>query len=331
VTILEIGMEFEVVEKKKGEETSDKWGKKPVEREIPELLQFGVVNLDKPPGPTSHQTADMVKRVLGVKKAGHSGTLDPGVTGVIPIGLNHGTKVMQTLLGSGKEYICLMHIHKDLGIDRIRKVLKEFTGKIEQLPPVKSSVKRVLRERSIYETEILDYDEKDILFRVSCEKGTYIRKLVHDMGENLGCGAHMQELRRTRVASFTEHTNMVSLHELSEAMYLYNNDKNEKYLRYCVQPLENAVPHLKKMWVIDSAVGSVTYGAKLKVPGIVKLHKGINKEELICLMTLKDELIALAKAEMSSDEIMENKRGIAASLQRVIMERDVYPRMWNHG
>jgi len=314
---------------KKREESSDKWGKRPGERRIDELMQLGVVNLDKPPGPTSHQIAEIVKKILDVDKAGHSGTLDPGVTGILPIGLNKGTKVMYFLLTAGKQYICLMHVHKDVGINKIKKVMKEFTGKIEQLPPVKSSVKRVLRERNIHNIELLDHDGKDILFKVDCQAGTYIRKLVHDMGEKLGCGAHMQELRRTKVACFTEEKGMVNLHQLSEAVYLFKEEGEEKYLRKCVQPLENATEHLKKIWVMDSAVSSIAYGAKLKIPGIVKLHEKIEKGELICIMTLKNELIAFGKAEMGSEEIKEKNRGIAASLQRVIMERDVYPRMWN--
>lgn len=317
----------EVVEKKSAE-TSDKWGKKPEEREFSEHISLGVINLDKPEGPTSHQVSDMVKKVLGVKKAGHSGTLDPKVTGVLPIGLDSATKVLISILGAGKEYVCLMHMHKEVPEKKVREVLKSFEGVITQLPPIKSSVKRVERQRNVYYLEILEIDEKDVLFKMGCQAGTYLRKICHDAGVALGVGANMQELRRTKAGPFSEEKDLVSLHELSEAKYLFDTEGKEQALRKCILPVERAVEHLKKMWVIDSAICSLTHGASLKVPGVAKIETKIGNGELVALFSLKGELIALANAKMTSEEILAARKGVAATLARVVMKPDTYPRMW---
>jgi H/ACA ribonucleoprotein complex subunit 4 len=150
--------------------------------------------VDKPSGPTSHQISAYVKDILAIDKAGHSGTLDPKVTGVLPVTTGRATKGVQLLIKAGKEYVALMHIHKDIDEAEVRKACEEFIGKIQQLPPIRSSVKRQLRTRSIYYFEIIEIEGRDVLFRVGCEAGTYIRKLIHDLGQRLGCGAHMVTL-----------------------------------------------------------------------------------------------------------------------------------------
>src|SRR3989344_4634623 len=167
-------------------ETDPKHGKIPEERTVEENLDFGILNLNKLQGPTSHQVSDYVKKILKVKRAGHSGTLDPNVTGVLPIALNRGTRVLKTLLKAGKEYICLMHLHDDISEDKIRKAAIKLIGKIIQKPPVRSAVKRVERTREVYYLEILEIDGKDVLFKVGCEAGTYIRTLCIQIGRELG-------------------------------------------------------------------------------------------------------------------------------------------------
>ncbi|MBR9700767.1 RNA-guided pseudouridylation complex pseudouridine synthase subunit Cbf5 [Candidatus Woesearchaeota archaeon] len=168
--------DVKVIEKTKAK-TSNKFGKKPSERSVKELLERGIVVIDKPPGPTSHQVSAYVQKILKIPKSGHSGTLDPGVTGVLPVALNKGTRIVQSLLTAGKEYICLMHLHKEVPREQLDEVLKQFIGKIKQLPPIKSAVKRRWRYRKIYYLELLDVQGQEILFRVGCQAGTYIRKL----------------------------------------------------------------------------------------------------------------------------------------------------------
>ncbi len=289
----------------------------PIQRSLLELLNYGIINLDKPPGPTSHEVVSHVKSILSIKKAGHSGTLDPKVTGVLPVALNKATKVLRYLLTAGKEYVCLMHLHKDVPKEGILQTFEFFKGKIKQLPPVKSAVKRRVRERHIYEIKVLEIEGRDVLFRVSCEAGTYIRKLVHDFGVKLGVGANMQELRRTRVGPFTEDDNLVTLQDLVDAKQEFD-EGNEEPLMKIIFPIEKAVEHLPKVWASDKAVETIRRGAKLAIPGIVKLHTGIKKGDTVAIMGINEELIAIGQAEMSTEEILSRERGIAFSLKRVI-------------
>ena len=268
---------------KKEAQTSDKFGFYPENRTVEELMQFGVINIDKPAGPTSHQVSAYLQKILNLDKAGHSGTLDPNVTGVLPITLNKSTKIVQTLLKAGKEYICLMHLHRPVEEFELYKVFEKFTGKIKQLPPIKSAVKRQIRERRIYYIELLDIIEQDVLFKVGCQAGTYIRKLVHDMGQELKVGAHMAQLRRTKAGPFNE-TSLFTLQDVSDAYYYYKEKKNDKFIRRVIMSIERAVSHLPKIWVIDTAVDSLCHGASLAVPGISKLEAGIEIDELVAIL-----------------------------------------------
>ncbi|MDP3639690.1 MAG: LAGLIDADG family homing endonuclease [Nanoarchaeota archaeon] len=157
-------------------EAEGTFGKPPEDRSTAELLTYGVINLDKPKGPTSHQVSDYVKKILPCKRAGHSGTLDPGVTGVQPVAIGKATRITQFLLTAPKEYVGIMHLHKDITEETLKKAAEQFVGKILQLPPVKSAVKRQLREREIYAFEILEMKGREVLFRVRCQAGTYVRK-----------------------------------------------------------------------------------------------------------------------------------------------------------
>jgi len=304
--------------------SSSKFGCDPNNRPVKELINYGVVNIDKPSGPTSHQVSAYVQKILDISKSGHSGTLDPGVTGVLPIATGRATRVVQTLLKAGKEYVGLMHIHKEIPEHEIYQVCNEFVGKIMQMPPLKSAVKRRLRERQIYYFEVIEIDGQDVLFKVGCEAGTYIRKLIHDLGKKLGCGAHMAELRRTKAGPFDEST-LVTLQDLTDAFYYYENG-NEKYLRYCIQPIENAVRHLPKIYVLDSAVDSLCHGANLNVPGISKLDSGITNEDVIAVITLKGELICYGNAKMDSEEML-GERGLAVKTEKVFMLPGTYPKI----
>lgn len=303
---------------KRQAETNPKLGCDPKQRPSSELIDYGIVNIDKPKGPTSHEVSDYVQKILNIKKSGHSGTLDPHVTGVLPIALGRATRTVQFLLKAGKEYVCLMHIHKKIEEKEIRKTMASFLGAIRQIPPLKSAVKRVERTRHIYYIDIMEIEEQDVLFKVGCEAGTYIRKLCDDMGKKFGCGAHMQQLRRTKVACFDEST-LFTLQDLTDAFYYYK-EGNDKFLRKVIQPVENAVKHLPKIWVLDSTVISLCHGSNLKVPGIVKLNNTINKDELVAVMTLKDELVAVGTAEMNSQDIMKKEKGVAVNVNKVFME-----------
>jgi len=308
---------------RKEAKTDPQFGTEPSQRSSETLIQYGIVNIDKPSGPTSHQTSDFVQKILGIDKAGHAGTLDPGVTGVLPIALGHATRIVQALMNVGKEYVCLMHVHKPVSEDVLKKVFIAFTGKINQLPPIKSAVKRQLRTREIYYLEVMEIDGQDVLFKVGCQAGTYIRKLCFDMGKKLGCGAHMAELRRTKAACFDEST-LVTLHDLTDAFH-YSKEGNDKALKKFIQPVESALAHLPKVWVFDTTVESLCHGMDLKVPGIAKVHSGIQKECDVAIMTLKDELVALGTAVMDS-KAMLGEKGIAVKTHKVFMLPGTYAR-----
>lgn len=292
------------------------------------LLRCSVVNIDKPAGPTSHEVVTWVKKILNVERVGHGGTLDPGVTGVLPAGIGSATKVMQALLPAGKEYVCVMELHDSVPEPRIREVLAEFQGKIYQRPPLKSSVKRVLRVRRVYYNDILEISGRLVLFVVGCQAGTYIRKLCFDIGEALGCGAHMKELRRTRVGPFKEDEHLCSLYDLKDAYHFYIEDGDESELRKYLLPIEFALSHLPFITVRDSAVDAICHGADLAASGVLELTSGIGKGDTVVLKTLKGEAIALARSELTSDEIAKRNSGIVAVTERVLMERGRYPAMW---
>lgn len=301
------------------------FGLDPQKRPIQKLIEYGVVNINKPDGPTSHVIADYVKQLLHIDKAGHSGTLDPGVTGVLPVALGSATRIVQVLLPAGKEYVALMHIHKPVDEKLLRKTLDDFIGKITQMPPLKSAVKRQLRERNVYYIDVMEIEAQDVLFRVGCEAGTYIRKLCYDIGRKLGTGAHMQQLVRTKAGPFTD-KDMVFLQDLADAFWLWKNKNEESALRKIIRPIESAIVHMPMVWVNDFAVDSLCHGAELNIPGICKLHEEIEKDDLVAIMTLKGELVALGFAVLSGKEILSKDKGLAVKPHKVFMEPNVYPK-----
>jgi len=309
------------------EETDPSLGCPPDQRPLRQHIKFGILNLDKPPGPTSHEVVAWVKKLLELDRAGHGGTLDPKVTGVLPIALEETTKVVQALLQSGKEYICVMRTHADEEETRVVETLRLFEGRIYQRPPIRASVKRRLRIRTIYRIDYLEGDGRNWLFRVACESGTYIRKLCYDVGEILGDGAHMHELRRTRSGPFTE-DDLITLYDLADAIDRLQEEGDEEPLRRIVQPMEAALRLLPKVWIRDSAVEALCTGAALAVPGILRLESGIEEGSMVAVMTQKGEGVALMRAEMPGDEILESEHGIAATPLRVLMPRGTYPKMW---
>ncbi len=295
------------------------FGKHPKERTPEELIQYGIVNIDKPKGPTSHQTSDYVQKILHIDKAGHSGTLDPQVSGVQPVALGRATRITQFLLTAPKEYVCLMHLHKEVDQKKFQETVQKFIGKIKQLPPIKSAVKRQLREREIYEFEIIEIKGQDILFRIKCQAGTYIRKICHDLGQALGVGAHMAELRRTQAGPFTEQDNLVTLNDLQDAYHFYKEEHNPKFLLYCIQPIEQALKHIPKCWILDSTIKSVSHGRDVAIPGISKLEN-FRKGETVAVMTMKEELVAIGEALMSGVEINTQDKGIAINVKKVFVD-----------
>ena len=174
----------------------------------------------------------------------------------------------------------------------------------------------------------MEMDEKNVLFRVGCEAGTYIRKLCYDVGEVLGCGAHMQELRRTRVGPFVEDGSLVTLHDLSYLFSQWQETKDEALLRKFVYPMEKALDLLPKIHVRDSAVDALCHGAHLTAPGVLSLDAGIKIDDTVAVFTLKGEAVTMSKAFVSSEKMLKMDHGFVAKTQRVMMPRGIYPKKW---
>lgn len=309
------------------EETAPDLGCPPDRRPLQRHIKLGILNLDKQPGPTSHEVVAWVKKLMELDKAGHGGTLDPKVTGVLPIALEETTKVVQALLQAGKEYVCVMRTHHEEEERRVVGTLRLFEGLIYQRPPIRASVKRRLRTRTIYRIDYLEGDGRNWLFKVACESGTYIRKLCYDVGEVLGGGAHMHELRRIRSGPFVE-SGLITLYDLADAVEVLHEEGDEEPLRRIVHPMETALSLLPKIWIRDSAVEAICTGAALAVPGVLRQESGIERGSMVAVMTQKGEGVALMRAEMSGDAILESEHGIAATPLRVLMPRGTYPKMW---
>jgi len=306
--------------------TDPKYGCPPDKRPIHEHINKSIVNVDKPAGPTSHQVTTWVRDIFKLSKAGHSGTLDPKVTGVLPVGLGESTKILQALLKSSKSYVCAMKLQGDASNNQVKKTLGYFQDMIYQRPPLKSAVKRQLRKRTIYRNTYLERVDDIVLYETECEAGTYIRKLCHDIGLILGVGAHMVRLRRTKAGPYTEDT-LTTLHDLKDA-YVAFEEGDETKLRKILQPMESAVSDLPKFWVKDSTVDAICHGATLKAPGVSKLTDNVKPGTLTAMFTLKDELLGLAESVMDAKQIMETEKGEVALPCRLTLATDTYPRSW---
>lgn len=304
-------------------------GVKPEERPIEEYIKRGVINLDKPPGPTSHEVSSWIRKIFNLNKVGHGGTLDPRATGVLPVLLEDATKITPFLLSADKEYVCLMKLHKKVSQKRLLKAFSRFEGVIYQRPPRKSAVKRITRKRKIYKLSLLEIKDKDVLFKVKCESGTYIRLLCHDIGQFLNTGANMYELRRVLSEPFVENDS-VTMHDLVDSYFLWKECGEEKYLREKILPMESALKHIPKIYIKDSTVDAICHGADLAAAGIADdgIVSDIGIESLVALYTKKDEIVALAVSKRDLKRAASYTKGIIADTKRVIMQPNTYPKCW---
>ncbi|SPJ12572.1 H/ACA ribonucleoprotein complex subunit 4, putative [Plasmodium sp. DRC-Itaito] len=309
-------------------------GNSPYSRNIEEYLKYGIINLDKPSNPSSHEVVSWIRKILRCEKTGHSGTLDPKVTGVLLVCLNRATRLVKSQQESGKEYVCVCKFHsKPKSIEEVKLVLNNFQGAIFQRPPLICAVKRQLRVRTIYDSKLLDYDETNnvCVFWVKCQAGTYIRTLCEHIGLLLGVGAHMQELRRVKSGNMTEYDNMCTLHDILDAQYIYDTTGDESYLRKIITPLEKLLINFPRIVIKDSAVNAICYGAKLTIPGVLRFDNNIDVNTEIVIMTTKGEAVALAIAQMTSTVIATVDHGVVSLTKRVIMDRDTYDVKWGFG
>jgi|TARA_Y100000310_G_scaffold141354_1_gene140778 H/ACA ribonucleoprotein complex subunit 4 len=271
-------------------------------KDIKKLLEFGIVNIDKSSGPTSFNISDFVRKKLNLRKTSHFGTLDPKVTGVLPIALNRACKLTGYFLGEDKEYIGIMRIHEDVSLDKIKKTIKEkFLGKIKQTPPVKSRVKRQERIREIKKFNILEKNGKTILFHIECEGGTYIRKICSDLGDYMKIGAHMLELRRIRAGIFKEDDKnypSINLYDFEKAVDEYKKG-NEKLLKKIIIPGEIITKLHPIIKVKEKEVKRLLTGKPIYKKDLIKKEE-IKKEEIICVFS-KERFIGMYKVINEND------------------------------
>ena len=309
------------------ERTDVRYGHPPTERPIEGYIHLGVVVLDKPHGPTSHQVSAWVKEILSVKRAGHSGTLDPHTTGVLPVAIENATRALKYITERPKEYIALMKLHGDVPLKRLEVLAREFTGDIYQMPPLRSAVKRQLRTRRVHYIKILEAEGREVLLRVKCDPGTYIRTLIHDMGEVLGVGANMVELRRISSGPFREE-NLVTLQDLKDAVVFWREEGIEEELRRVIRPFEDIFRGMGEVYVKDSAVDALAHGSDLYFPGVVKLSGGIRKGDVVVVKTLKGEAVCVGTSEENASSYSRGRSGVAVRIEKVFMPPGVYPKGW---
>lgn len=272
------------------------------EKPIKELLNFSIINIDKPTGPTSFTVSQFVMNTLELNKTSHFGTLDPMVTGVLPIALGRACRLNEYFMHRNKTYVGIMRLHKEISDSELDLVIKKFIGKINQLPPVKSRVKRAIREREVFSFKILEKEGKDVLFETEVQAGTYIRKLCDDMGKELG-GAHMLELRRTKAGMFDE-TSCVNMYDFEKAVIKYK-EGDEALLRSILTPAEIIVNALPNVEVKPIALKKLLTGKPLfadDVKGQFKIKEGdkfvlLSEENIIGFYRAKKEKDIIARPE----------------------------------
>ncbi|XP_029663038.1 H/ACA ribonucleoprotein complex subunit 4-like [Formica exsecta] len=309
-------------------------GSTPLNRSLSEYIKSGCINLDKPCNPSSHEVVAWIKRILRVEKTGHSGTLDPKVSGCLIVCIDRATRLAKSQQSAGKEYVAVFKLHSaPESIQKVKQSLEKLHGALFQRPPLISAVKRQLRVRTVYENELLDYN-KEInmgVFRVSCEAGSYIRTMCVHLGLYVGTGANMQELRRIRSGIQSEKDAMVTMHDILDAQWLYDNHGDESYLRRVIKPLEALLINHKRIVLKDSAVNAICYGAKIMLPGVIMYDQGIELNQNTIIFKQNFIYMYLAIALMTSPTMAACDHGVAAKIKRVIMERDAYPRKWGLG
>jgi H/ACA ribonucleoprotein complex subunit 4 len=308
-------------------------GASPLKRTIKEYIRYGVINLDKPSNPSSHEVVAWIRRILKVEKTGHSGTLDPKVTGNLLVCIDRATRLCKSQQSAGKEYVAVIKLHGPTKKKKLAQALEKLQGAVYQRPPLISAVKRQLRIRTIYKSTLLEYDAERHLgvFHVRCEAGTYIRTLCEHVGLLLGTGGHMAELRRVKSGILGEHDNMVTMHDVLDAMWLYENHGDESYIRRVIMPLERILTNYKRIIVKDSTVNALCFGAQLMVPGILSFSQDIEPGTQVTLVTTKGEAVAIGIALMTTAQMATVDHGVVAKLKRVIMEKNTYPKRWGLG
>lgn len=273
-------------------------------------ISDGFIILDKPPKMICHEVTSWVKKIVGAKKAGHAGTLDPDVTGVLPIAFGPSTKLLPFVAGKTKTYVGIAYFNKEKAKEEIEKIFSKFIGEIEQTPPKESAVAKTKRKRRIYALKLLEVEGKRALFLAEVEAGTYIRVLCKDMG------ADMAELRRIKVGNIAENE-AVRIEDVIDGMWLWKNKNDDSFIKKILIPPGDMMGRIMgKMLIKEGAAKALMSGAQLMAPGIAEIQEGFEKGENIALYA-ENRFIGVAKALFSSEEMKNMKKGQVAKTLRI--------------
>lgn len=309
--------------------TSAAHGCKPQDRTIDQLLAAGMIVVDKPAGPNSHQVSAWARDILGVEKLGHGGTLDPFATGVLVLLSGRSMRLTKKVLNHDKTYVGVLRAARNFDSDALSRAIAQLSGQVYNVPPEISAVKVQVRSRHM-ESRLLDVDGRDAAIEVTCEAGTYIRTLARDLGLLLGHPVELKELRRTKSGRFTE-PQSITLQNLKDAFWLWKEKGEDVAIRRILFPIESLVSELPQIIIKDGAAGAIAHGAPLMRPGIVSISEHLERGDTVRLMTIKGELVALASMLTRSESIIEMKEGEVANPDSVFLPADAYPRAWKKG
>lgn len=306
--------------------TSPAHGCIPSERTIEQLLQGGMVVIDKPAGPNSHQVSAWARDILGVEKLGHGGTLDPFATGVLVLLAGRSMRLTKKVLSHDKTYVGVIRGSRNFDAEVLGRAVTQLSGQVYNVPPEISAVKIQVRSRQM-QTRLIEVDGRDAAIEVTCEAGTYIRTFARDLGLLIGHPVELKELRRTKSGRFTE-PQSITLQDLKDAFWLWQEKGEEVAIRRILTPIESLVQDLPKIVVKDGAAAAIAHGAPLMRPGIASISDNLERGDKVRLVTLKEELVALATMHTRSEMVAEMKEGEIARPDSVFLPPETYPRAW---
>jgi len=299
----------------------------PDDRDVEERLASGFILLDKPAGPTSHQLASWARDLFGLERLGHGGTLDPFATGVLPLMAGKTMKLTKKILTHKKTYICVFRFATVPDEAQLKKVMKQLTGRVYNVPPEVSAVKVQVRTRKIFTFENIEMKGNDMIARVYCEAGTYIRTMARDLGLLLDMKVQLKELRRENTGVF-KLEDCITMQDLADAVWLWKECNQPEALLRVIHPIEKLLLDLPMATVKDSAAAALAHGAPLLRPGLVNISAGVKVGKEVVIQTLKGEAVGIVSLTLGTDEIAAINEGEVARPSMVLLDEGLYPRRW---
>ena len=310
--------------------TNPDFGCLPEERTLDNLLNSGVILVEKPRGPTSHQLTAWARDLLGISKIGHGGTLDPFATGLLTLLLGKATRLTDIVLRGDKTYAGILRFGRPVEEEELSDLLTKLEGVIYNVPPLESAVKIQVRTRTIHSFRAMevDTDSKVAAFEVSCSAGTYVRTLAKDIGLLLGTSCELTELHRSKTGSFSQGM-ACTMQQLADAAFLHNEHDDDRALKKLISPVESILSKLPTITIKDGAAAALSHGAPLARPGVISAQKGVTEGTTVLLRTVKREAVSVATMKVDSDSLGEMKTGEVAIAKAVLMEPGTYPQSWS--